>query len=155
MISIDYRFILNTRFLYSLILVAYYNNSSQHILENTSNLDPVSEVLEEISRCLTAVHSICKAANEAFSEFFMAALTSNPAWDLALSKFYFYSSMSDVCNVNFYIVQISKKLLLRFYLQMITNYWLRKRERGKDDKKEREKEEKMIRKKERKIDIEI
>ena len=60
-----------------------------------SSLDPISEVLKEIGGCMTAVHSICKAANDAFSKFFMAALTSDPAWDLGLRKFYFYSSGSN------------------------------------------------------------
>ena len=78
------------RLLYSLILVTYYNNIPQDILENESSLDPVSEVLEEILGCMTAIESICKAANVAFSRFFMAALKSDPAWNLGLSKFYLY-----------------------------------------------------------------
>ena len=44
---------------------------------------------------MTAVQSICEAANHAFGEFFMAALTSDPAWDLGLRKFYSYSSGSN------------------------------------------------------------
>ena len=78
------------RLLYSLILVTYYNNIHQDNLENDSSLNPIREVMEEIVGCMTAVHSICKAANDAFSGLFMAALTSDPAWNLGLSKFYLY-----------------------------------------------------------------
>ena len=83
------------RLLYSLILVTYYNNIPQDILENYSSLNPVSEVLEEICGSMTAVQSICKAANHAFGEVFMAALTSDPAWKLGLRKFF----------VNFLVMQ--------------------------------------------------
>jgi hypothetical protein len=86
MLSSVFRLILFARFLYSLILVIYYNNVSQDFLENNSSLDPVSEVLEEIFGCMTAVHSICKAANDAFNGLFMAALTSDPSWNLGLRK---------------------------------------------------------------------
>ena len=74
------------RLLYSLILVTYYNKIPQNILGNNSNLDPISEVLKEIVGCMTAVNSICEAANHAFSGFFMAALTSDLDWNLGLSK---------------------------------------------------------------------
>ena len=56
---------------------------------NDSSLNPVSEVLREIYYSSIAVHSICEAANDAFSRFFMAAFTSDPVWDLGLRKFYF------------------------------------------------------------------
>ena len=83
------------RLLYSLILVTYYNSIPQDILKNNSSLDLVSEVLEEILDCMTAVQSICEAANDAFSRFFMAAFTSDPAWDLGLRKFYFFSTVKN------------------------------------------------------------
>ena len=86
MLPTVFRFILYARFLYSLILVIYYNNVSQDFLENNSSLDPVSEVLEEIFGCMTAVHSIFEAANDAFSKFFMVALTSDSDWNLGLRK---------------------------------------------------------------------
>ena len=76
-----------TRLLYSLIHVTYNNNIPQDILENKSSLDPVSEVLMKIGGSMTAVHSICEAANDAFGGKFMAALTSDPDWNLELSKF--------------------------------------------------------------------
>ena len=63
---IIYRFILYARFLYSLILMTYYNSIPQDILKNTSNLDPVSEVLEELVDSMSAIHSICEAANDVF-----------------------------------------------------------------------------------------
>ena len=64
-------------------------------MENNSSLDPISEVLNEIGCCMTAVHSICEAANHAFGEFFMAALTSDPAWNLGLRKLILYFSLSN------------------------------------------------------------
>ena len=85
-----YRLILYARLLYSLTLLTYYNNIPQEILENNSSLNPVIEVLEEVFGCITAVHSICEAVNHAFSKFFMAALTSDPAWNLELRKFEFF-----------------------------------------------------------------
>ena len=88
-----FRFILYARLLHSLILVTYYNNTPQDALGNTSNLDPVSEVLKEMGGLMTDVHSICKAANDAFNGFFMAALTSKSAWNLGLRKLLFY-----LCN---------------------------------------------------------
>ena len=54
-----YRFILYARFLYSYTLITYYNSIPQDILEDP--VDPVTDVLEEISSCVTAVHSICEA----------------------------------------------------------------------------------------------
>ena len=78
-----------TRFLYTLILVTYYNNICD-ILGIPINLDIVSEVLEEISLSITAVCSICEAANDAFNGFFMAALISDPAWKLGLRKLDFF-----------------------------------------------------------------
>ena len=60
MISNVYRFIVYSRFLYSLILVTYYNSIPQDILENDSDLDPVSEVLEEIIGLMIDVNSIFK-----------------------------------------------------------------------------------------------
>ena len=90
-----FRFILYARLLYSLILVTYYSNIPQDSVENNSSLDPINEVLNEIGGCMTAVYSICEAANDALSRLFMAALTSDPAWDLGLRKFYFYSSVSN------------------------------------------------------------
>ena len=83
------------RLLYSLILVTYYNIIHKETLKNDSILNPVSEVLEEIGIAMTAVHSICEAANDAFSRFFMAAFTIDSAWDLGLRKFYFYLSGSN------------------------------------------------------------
>ena len=83
------------RFLYSFILVAYYINIPQDILENDSDLDLVSEVLQKIGGSLTAVYGICEAANNAFNGFFMGALRSDPEMNLALSKFDFYSSVSN------------------------------------------------------------
>ena len=44
--------------------------------------------MEEIHACELAVAEICKAANDALSGLFMAALTSDPAWNLGFSKFY-------------------------------------------------------------------
>ena len=92
------------RLLYSLILVTYYNNIHKETLENDSSLNPVSEVLKEIGSAMTAVHSICEAANDAFSTFFMAAFTSDQAWDLGLRKFYFYYLGVMQFKLKFYIV---------------------------------------------------
>ena len=44
--------------------------------------------MEEIHACELAVAEICKAANDALSGFFIAALTSDPAWNLGISKLY-------------------------------------------------------------------
>ena len=86
MLSKYYRLILYARLLYSLTLVTYYNNISQDILENDSRLHPVHEVLKELDDCMTSIESICKAANDAFNKLFMAALTSDPDWNLGLRK---------------------------------------------------------------------
>ena len=82
-----FRFILYVRLLYSLILVTYYNIISLDSVAKDSSLDQISEVLKEIGGSMTAIESICKAANAAFSKFFMAALTSDPGWNLELRKF--------------------------------------------------------------------
>ena len=95
MLSKYYRLILYARLLFCLTLVTYYNNIPQDILENDSSLNPVSEVLEELYGSMTAIESICKAANVAFSKFFMAALTSDPAWNLGLRKLILYFSVSN------------------------------------------------------------
>ena len=88
--STVYRLILYARLLYSLILVNYYNNIPQDM---ASNLDPVSEILEELYGCIRAVHTICKAATYAFSGFFKEVLTSDPTFLLSLRKFDFYLSL--------------------------------------------------------------
>ena len=73
--------------------MTYYSSITQDSVENASSLDLVSEVLEEIAGSLIAVHSICEAANNAFSGLFMAVLTSDPNWNLGLCKHNFYSSV--------------------------------------------------------------
>ena len=58
----------------------------------------------KIGGSMTAVHSICEAANDAFRGKFMAALTSDQAWDLGLRKFYFYYLGVMQFKLKFYIV---------------------------------------------------
>ena len=94
MLPTVFRFILYARLLYSLTLVTYYNNIPQDILENESSLDPVSEFLKELDDSMASIESICKAANVAFSRFFMAALTSDTAWNLGLRKLILYFSVT-------------------------------------------------------------
>ena len=84
-----YRLILYARLLYSLILVNYFNNIPQDMMVKSSNLDPDSEVLEELDGCIRAVHNICKTATYAFSGFFKEVLTSDPTFLLSLRKFDF------------------------------------------------------------------
>ena len=108
-----YRLILYARLLYSLILVNYFNNIPQDMMEK--NLNPVSEVLEEIDGCMRAVHSICKAAADAFSGFFVADLTSDPTLNLALRKFNLNSSLINKLLTSNIFFTLSGISLLFFY----------------------------------------
>ena len=82
-----FRSILYERFVYTLILTTFFNYAPESVLK--VYLDPVEHIIIEIQECELAISEICKGANNALKGFFMAALTSNPLWNLALSKFYF------------------------------------------------------------------
>ena len=73
--------------MFTLILVTYYSNIPKDVLDKLPNLDPVERSKKEIAASDIAVKSICEAANDALGGVFMAAFTSDPSWDLGLSKY--------------------------------------------------------------------
>ena len=73
--------------MFTLILTTFYNYAPESDL--TVGIDPVEIIMAEIQASQLAISVICEAANNALSGFFIAALTSDPSWNLALSKFYF------------------------------------------------------------------
>ena len=75
------------RFVYTLILNTFYNYAPESVLKDF--MDPVENILTEIQAAHLAISEFCEAANNALSGFFMAALTSDPSWNLALSKCFF------------------------------------------------------------------
>ena len=89
-LNLLFRFIQHARQVFTLILVTYYSNIPKDVLDKLPNLDPVERSKKEIVASDIAVKSICEAANDALSDFFMAAFTSDPSWPIRLSKFFLY-----------------------------------------------------------------
>ena len=86
-LNLLFRFIQHARQVFTLILVTYYSNIPQDVLDKLPNFDPVERSIKEMEASDISVKSICEAANDALGGFFMADFTSDSSWNLKLSKF--------------------------------------------------------------------
>lgn len=57
-------------------------------MNDVPNYNPFDDVLDEIETAEKSVLDINAAANQVLDGFFMAAFTSDPRWNLGLSKIF-------------------------------------------------------------------
>ena len=79
---------MNARYLYSDILVTYYNNLPNSVQKELKKLRPLTRAMKEVEAIESSVTDINAAAEDVLGGFFKAALASkkHKQWNLKLSK---------------------------------------------------------------------
>ena len=82
---------MHTRGLFLLIIVSYYENIPDHILDKLPDLNIVERSIEELGSCVEDIKVILEAADEILDGSFLATMSADALMKVSFGECFLYT----------------------------------------------------------------
>ncbi len=77
---------MHTRSLFLIILVSYYENIPDHVLDKLPDLNIVERSIEELGSCIEDIQVVLEAADDIFDGSFLATMSADALMKVGFGK---------------------------------------------------------------------